>query len=109
MTSIPASRRARAMIFAPRSCRSSPGLATTTRILRSVALMAGGPDLMDVGPPGACRGRSVAAPGERDARHRPHDGRAAERDAGLQPPAEAVQPHHLPAALARDLGERPTR
>src|SRR3954453_19597495 len=35
MTSIPASRSARAMIFAPRSCPSSPGLATTTRILRS--------------------------------------------------------------------------
>src|SRR4051812_37894089 len=32
MTSIPASRSARAMIFAPRSCPSSPGLATTTRI-----------------------------------------------------------------------------
>src|SRR5919109_992029 len=35
MTSMPASRSARAMIFAPRSCPSSPGLATTTRILRS--------------------------------------------------------------------------
>src|SRR6266511_3147634 len=35
MTSIPPSRRARATIFAPRSCPSSPGLATTTRILRS--------------------------------------------------------------------------
>src|SRR5918911_4712776 len=32
MTSIPASRRARAMILAPRSCPSRPGLATTTRI-----------------------------------------------------------------------------
>src|SRR5918997_3725257 len=32
MTSIPASRRARAMIFAPRSWPSRPGLATTTRI-----------------------------------------------------------------------------
>src|SRR5579871_839934 len=37
MTSMPASRRARAMILAPRSCPSSPGLATTTLILRSVA------------------------------------------------------------------------
>src|SRR5688572_741358 len=37
MTSIPASRRARAMIFAPRSWPSSPGLATTTRILRPPA------------------------------------------------------------------------
>src|SRR3954447_16323438 len=43
MTSIPASRRARAMILAPRSCPSKPGLATTTRILRAVAvLIAGG-------------------------------------------------------------------
>src|SRR5215210_4231428 len=32
MTSMPASRSARAMIFAPRSCPSRPGLATTTRI-----------------------------------------------------------------------------
>src|SRR5918911_4286859 len=35
MTSMPASRSARAMIFAPRSCPSSPGLATTTRIFFS--------------------------------------------------------------------------
>src|SRR6476661_5342614 len=34
MTSMPASRNARAMIFAPRSWPSRPGLATTTRILR---------------------------------------------------------------------------
>src|SRR5581483_12355132 len=32
MTSIPASRRARAMIFAPRSWPSRPGFATTTLI-----------------------------------------------------------------------------
>src|SRR5919204_6821194 len=32
MTSMPASRSARAMIFAPRSCPSRPGLAITTRI-----------------------------------------------------------------------------
>src|SRR3954447_1819293 len=36
MTSMPASRRARAMIFAPRSWPSRPGLATTTRILRAM-------------------------------------------------------------------------
>src|SRR3954447_13634347 len=34
MTSMPASRSARAMILAPRSWPSRPGLATTTRILR---------------------------------------------------------------------------
>src|SRR3569623_2117251 len=38
MTSMPASRSARAMIFAPRSWPSRPGLATTTRILRCVAV-----------------------------------------------------------------------
>src|SRR6516165_4637480 len=37
MTSTPASRSARATILAPRSCPSSPGLATRTRILRSAA------------------------------------------------------------------------
>src|SRR5213594_2723925 len=37
MTSIPASRRARATILAPRSWPSNPGLATTTRTLRSVS------------------------------------------------------------------------
>src|SRR5215213_7891989 len=43
MTSIPASRRARAMIFAPRSWPSSPGFATTTRILRAASsLMSAG-------------------------------------------------------------------
>src|SRR3954467_4806297 len=35
MTSIPASRSARAMIFAPRSCPSSPGFAMTTLIFRA--------------------------------------------------------------------------
>src|SRR6266567_2644342 len=33
---MPASRRARAMILAPRSCPSRPGLAITTRIFRSM-------------------------------------------------------------------------
>src|SRR5438105_1015581 len=37
MTSNPASRSARAMIFAPRSCPSRPGLATTTRYGRCTA------------------------------------------------------------------------
>src|SRR6187200_1134651 len=36
---MPASRSARAMIFAPRSWPSSPGLATTTRILRLVSAL----------------------------------------------------------------------
>src|SRR3954464_12729771 len=41
MTSMPASRSARAMIFAPRSWPSRPGLATTTRIFRAVAAVIG--------------------------------------------------------------------
>src|SRR3954451_20795211 len=44
MTSMPASRRARAMILAPRSWPSRPGLATTTRIFRACVLMARAPD-----------------------------------------------------------------
>src|SRR5947207_747851 len=36
MTSMPASRNARAMIFAPRSCPSRPGFAITTRIVRAM-------------------------------------------------------------------------
>src|SRR5204863_6322872 len=38
MTSMPASRRARAMIFAPRSWPSRPGFAMTTRIFAATAL-----------------------------------------------------------------------
>src|SRR5215204_5809584 len=49
MTSIPASRRARAMILAPRSCPSKPGLATTTRILRAVAASISAVSLEDRG------------------------------------------------------------
>src|SRR3990172_7231276 len=37
MTSMPASRRARAMTLAPRSCPSSPGFAMRTRIFRGIA------------------------------------------------------------------------
>src|SRR5262249_15416119 len=37
MTSMPASRSARAMIFAPRSCPSRPGFATTTRMFPAIA------------------------------------------------------------------------
>src|SRR3954447_11843437 len=37
MTSMPASRSARAMIFAPRSCPSRPGFATTTRMFPAMS------------------------------------------------------------------------
>src|SRR4029453_17314097 len=49
MTSMPASRNARAMILAPRSWPSRPGFATTTRILRLV--------LSTVGTVGFCRAK----------------------------------------------------
>src|SRR6516165_4665539 len=39
MTSIPASRRARATTFAPRSCPSRPGFATTTRMRSAIATL----------------------------------------------------------------------
>src|SRR5437667_10945794 len=42
MTSIPASRSARASTFAPRSCPSSPGFATRTRIFRSATRVRAG-------------------------------------------------------------------
>src|SRR4029453_4477546 len=59
MTSMPASRRARAMIFAPRSWPSSPGLATTTRILRAVGL---GAAMRPAGTPRGGPGRARIMP-----------------------------------------------
>src|SRR2546425_12188341 len=45
MTSNPASRRARATSLAPRSCPSSPGLATSTRVGDAVTTPATSPNL----------------------------------------------------------------
>src|ERR1700730_10179481 len=39
MTSMPASRKARAITLAPRSCPSRPGLATSTRIFTSAIVL----------------------------------------------------------------------
>src|ERR687897_3594966 len=75
MTSMPASRRARAMIFAPRSCPSRPGLAITTRILLATAAQVYGGEAQNRGvlaglaEPGRCavgvsrrrRGKAAAA------------------------------------------------
>src|SRR4051794_37044808 len=58
---MPASRSARAMIFAPRSCPSRPGLATTTRIFRACVLMRG--RRMLVGARFRCLSRFRAAMG----------------------------------------------
>src|ERR1700733_13285639 len=62
MTSMPASRSARAMIFAPRSWPSRPGLATTTRIF-PLASAISDPDDDGVALPaaGADRRAAVAA------------------------------------------------
>src|SRR5687768_4293096 len=60
MTSMPASRSARAMIFAPRSCPSRPGLAITTRILLATAAQVYGGEAQNRGvlaglaEPGRC-------------------------------------------------------
>src|SRR5689334_8711284 len=69
MTSIPASRRARAMIFAPRSCPSRPGFAITTRIVPGTsAEYRGAPDrhrlVAGLAEPGK-RAFRVHAPGGR--------------------------------------------
>src|ERR1044072_9333586 len=49
MTSMPASRSARAMIFAPRSCPSRPGLAITTRIFRATGRQYMAKNLNEIG------------------------------------------------------------
>src|SRR6185437_13865442 len=59
MTSMPASRSARAMIFAPRSCPSRPGLATTTRIFWVVL----GADMADGRVDSMCPGTTAGPRG----------------------------------------------
>src|SRR5215813_8844695 len=70
MTSIPASRRARAMIFAPRSWPSRPGFAMTTRIFaatmrqyRNVKLKVVGSSPAWPNPGGAQSGYLIEGPG----------------------------------------------
>src|SRR5213078_910011 len=65
MTSIPASRSARAMIFAPRSWPSSPGLATTTRIFRVCVLFTAAADVMAPAAAGAAGAQPFLLPGAR--------------------------------------------
>src|ERR671931_2933405 len=93
MTSIPASRSARAMIFAPRSWPSSPGFATTTRILRvdagaAMAAILGVRDHHEAAPPD--RGAVIATRPRPDAR--PDDPAV---PAGLEPPPALVLPPPL--------------
>src|SRR6266404_2460311 len=105
---MPASRRARAMIFAPRSWPSRPGLATTTRILPCVGEVAGlidGHTLCAATAPrrapaaaglrmraGAALAHQAPERGERRARP--------ERREHLQTAPETIQVQHLPAFLA---------
>src|SRR6187551_3753268 len=70
MTSMPASRSARAMIFAPRSCPSRPALAMTTRIFLAIACEYMGVRLTVIGcspawpnPGGAQSGYLLDGPG----------------------------------------------
>src|SRR3954462_10262113 len=90
MTSMPASRRARAMIFAPRSCPSRPGLATTTRILRCDCVLTAAAILL--APPPRGRPRRSA-------------------DLDLQAHLRRVERAHeqVRAALPEPLGVRPRR
>src|SRR6476646_7364691 len=96
---MPASRRARAMILAPRSWPSKPGLATTTRILRAVAASIRPGTLAGAQSPW---GRHPAAGGDSrgaeagDGRQQGHG----ERD---QAATEALETERLPTLLA---GER---
>src|SRR4051794_603562 len=132
MTSMPASRSARAMIFAPRSWPSRPGLATTTRILRVWVLFTtarklmptrivqprhGGAGLLAGDAAVGRIGRVVAPPGDRapgrraDAQpprvRRAPDG-ADDRRAGRRPrpPDRQLVADRARAALARAPGLR---
>src|SRR5215207_7597308 len=97
MTSMPASRSARAMIFAPRSCPSRPGLATTTRIFLFVAV-----DMSGCAAHGRRRpGRLIVQVRARRARLQGDDARRAVADALLAEAALAHSPEQSPVATGR--------
>src|SRR4051812_32833012 len=105
---MPASRRARAMIFAPRSCPSRPGLATTTRILRAVdgALLAASSAEASMGG-GSVELRGQRAGGQRAGGQRA-EGRVGAPPSALCPLPSALCPledRRLPVG-AEDLLER---
>ena len=97
MTSMPASRSARATTLAPRSCPSSPGLATTTR-MRPCATV---PAALSVSPAGP---RSAAGP--HLGRYYPAADHAPEALRG-RPPVPA--PDHDPPRPGPDPGQVPLR
>src|SRR5215218_2092394 len=112
MTSIPASRRARAMILAPRSCPSRPGLATTTRILRAVAASIRPGTLARQGvQPGSgadaqAPWRRHATPGGNPRGAEAGDGGEESDGEGDEATAEALEAQRLPALLAGDRRQR---
>src|SRR3954453_15373935 len=111
MTSMPASRSARAMILAPRSCPSKPGLATTTRILPLDAASTAGRDPThdaaagDPPCPPSGGSRAAAGGGRRAAvaRRGLHvAGRVLARARRVPRPACGVR-EHAPALLPADV------
>src|SRR4029079_12630599 len=110
MASIPASRRARAMIFAPRSCPSSPGLATTTRILRPGSVCGSASLLAPVSVTEARLDLHVRPGGEQRCDHDDHDHQHEQPEQGqdvrLDAAARVVEvmrvllvDHYFPVAL----------
>src|SRR5690349_628063 len=120
MTAVPASRGARAMIFALRSCPSRPGLATTTRIFWLVLGADMGFARRDsmpgtaTGPRGAPRSCARWCRGPVGLGHlqlQRHAGVHVADDrvrAGLRelPRDRALRPHLADRALRRALGDR---
>src|SRR3954447_891533 len=99
---MPASRSARAMIFAPRSCPSSPGLATTTRILPRDAASTAGRDATRHAaagdsrrpPPGGPRSAPFGDRRDAESRRGLHlAGRLGPRTERVLRPAERVREH----------------
>src|SRR5215470_16552222 len=121
MTSKPASRSARAMIFAPRSCPSRPGLATTTRILRvevaasieACSLGPGAPcermyQALDRDQAGVAAVRLAAADRIEAAVQRArHRARGDLGDALVEPDHERLAPRRGPVAVREDEPDRP--
>src|SRR5215471_16690379 len=107
MTSMPASRSARAMIFAPRSCPSRPGFATTTRIFPAIAPEATSSEDGGLAPGAPDLAQRVAHLAHRDVRARRLHDRLHEvaavvgrvllqpRDRGLRSRRVASPPHRL--------------
>src|SRR5215213_975823 len=95
---MPESRRARAMILAPRSCPSRPGLATTTRILRLLTRR----KLPTDAPRGASRlqRRAAAQVGAERERREPEQCEPTHVQAGRREPGAVVGRRPVGAGVA---------